>query len=164
MAVATLQASAVSARAGADSPSPHVDPLPPVPPDDPGPWVDPAPVADPEPPAPLAASVRPYILTGGRTHSRTDLGLETLVSTRPYLAALAPPSSREHRNVVALCERPQSLAEVAALLRVPLGVARVLIGDLVELGALAVHHGTEPRDTPPNGILLRRVLEGLRRL
>lgn len=120
--------------------------------------------APPETPVRYASSVRPYVLTGGRTHPRTRLGLETPVSTRPYLATFAPPAGREHRAVVELCMYPRSLAEVAALLRLPLGVARVLIGDLVELSALAVHHGTEPRDTPPSGILLHRVLEGLRRL
>lgn len=121
-------------------------------------------MVDPGPPARSAAGVRPYVLTGGRTRSGAHLGLETLVSTRPYLATLARPAGREHQAVVRLCVEPHSLAEVAGRLRLPLGVARVLIGDLVEISALVVHHGTEPHDTPPSGILLRRVLEGLRRL
>lgn len=125
---------------------------------------DPEPAIDSETPARLAASVRPYVLPGRRTHPGAGLGLEKLVSTRPYLAAVAPPAGREHRAVVELRVHPRSRAEVAALLRLPLGVARVLIGGLSEVSALAVHHGTEPHDTPPSGIVLHRVLEGLRRL
>ncbi|MCW2633529.1 MAG: hypothetical protein JWR88_2491 [Pseudonocardia sp.] len=111
-----------------------------------------------------AASVRPYVLTGGRTRCHAELGLETLVSTRPFMAVMPRLIGREHEAVVRLCVQPRSLAEVAAYLAVPLGVARVLIGDLVELSALVVHHGTEPRDTPPSGLVLSRVLDGLRRL
>lgn len=112
----------------------------------------------------FAASVRPYVLTGGRTWSGAELGLETLVSTRPFVAILPRPVGHEHQAVVRLCVQPRSLAEVAALLAVPLGVARVLIGDLVEISALVVHQGTEAHDAPPTGVLLRRVLDGLRRL
>lgn len=112
-----------------------------------------------------AAKVRPYVLTGGRTRCRTELGLETLVSTRPFFMALMPRTvGQEHQAVVRLCAQPRSLAEVAGHLAVPLGVARVLISDLLDLDALVVHRGTEPHDTPPSGLVLRRILDGLRRL
>lgn len=111
-----------------------------------------------------AASVRPYVLTGGRTRCHVDLGLETLVSTHPFLALMPDLVGHEHEAVVRLCLQPRSLAEVAAYLALPLGVARVLIGDLLELSALILHRGTEPHDTPPSGLILSRVLDGLRRL
>jgi hypothetical protein len=120
--------------------------------------------AIPPPERVFAASVRPYVLTGGRTRCHAELGLETLVSTRPCMAVMPRLIGHEHEAVVRLCVQPRSLAEVAALLALPLGVARVLIGDLVELSALVVHHGTEPRDTPPSGLMLSRVLDALRRL
>src|SRR5439155_705055 len=73
--------------------------------------------------------VRPYTKTGGRTRSDYDLAIEALVSTsergRSPDAAVRP----EHRSICGLCLDTRSVAEVAAHLRLPLGVARVLIGD-----------------------------------
>ncbi|MGH3901151.1 MAG: DUF742 domain-containing protein, partial [Pseudonocardiaceae bacterium] len=70
--------------------------------------------------------VRPYFWTGGRTASRVDLAVETLVSAtgRPP----DPPARPEYRTILRLCATPHSVAELAALLSVPLGVARVLLG------------------------------------
>lgn len=124
-----------------------------------------APVAAPavpdEPAADLVAStvqVRPYVLTGGRTRSRLELAVETLVSAVPR--PTVRPGFAEQRAVVALCSRPRAIAEIAAHLRLPLGVAKVLVGDLAEAGAVAVH---EPRPAGDQA-LLERVLIGLRRL
>ena len=105
------------------------------------------------------ALVRPYSRTGGRTRSTFDLALETLVSTteRADLAFV----DAEHQPIVELCRSVRSVAEVAALLGMPLGVARILVGDMAEIGLVAVHR-TGP-DGPPLGIL-ERVLAGLRRL
>lgn len=105
------------------------------------------------------ASVRPYVLTGGRTRASRDLALETLVSAT---AGVRSPLPLEHVALVALCAVPVSVAEVAARLQMPLGVARVLIGDLVASGALTVH-GSSPA-AGPDRALLARVLDGLRRL
>ena len=63
------------------------------------------------------------------------------------------------------CRTPRSVAEVAALLRVPLGVARVLISDAADAGLITVHKtvsGNE--DAEAHLILMERVLSGLRRL
>jgi hypothetical protein len=65
----------------------------------------------------------------------------------------------EQRDIVLLCRRPQSVAEVAARLRVPLGVARVLVSDLTVTGVLAVQVPNEER---PDRALLERLLSGLR--
>lgn len=105
-------------------------------------------------------TVRPYVLTGGRTRPPVELGLETLVSTRPGTdpAAAASPA---HRAVLDCCDVARSVAEVAATTQVPLGVARVLIGDLAALDLVSVHGGARDR---PDQDLMARVLDGLRRL
>lgn len=70
----------------------------------------------------------------------------------------------EHRAVAELCRQPRSVAEVAALLPVPLGVARVLLGDMAGLGLVVVHKTTGADGGAPDLALMERVLSGLRRL
>jgi hypothetical protein len=87
--------------------------------------------------------IRPFLVTGGRTRPVVpDLSVETLVSAQP--GARYRPLTAEARRLVELCDQPRSVAELAALLRLPLGVTRVLIGDLaaeriLECHAPAVH-------------------------
>ncbi|GAY10795.1 DUF742 domain-containing protein [Pseudonocardia sp. N23] len=119
-----------------------------------------APPAAAFPAAEPKLTVRPYVLTGGRTRSAVDLGLETLVSARP--GTDAETSSPAHRAVLARCAVACSVAEVAATAGVPSGVARVLIGDLVATGAVQVH-GSATAGAPDQA-LLARVLDGLRKL
>ncbi|MGH3871165.1 MAG: DUF742 domain-containing protein [Pseudonocardiaceae bacterium] len=106
--------------------------------------------------------VRPYFWTGGRTASRVDLAIETLVSAtgRPPDPS-APP---EHDMILRLCAIPQSVAELAAVLSMPLGVARVVLGDLAATGSVAVHRTVGSADTAPDVALMQRVLAGLQRL
>lgn len=93
------------------------------------------------------ASIRPFIVTGGRTSPLADgLRLETLVRALP--AALSAPLAFEPRRVVELCQRPCSVAEIAAALGVPLGVARVVVGDLLA-GNLVFCHETPAADSMP---------------
>ncbi|HEX4725868.1 MAG TPA: DUF742 domain-containing protein [Pseudonocardiaceae bacterium] len=88
------------------------------------------------------AFVRPFIVTRGRTRPLHDgLRIETLVEARP--AALSAPLQFEQRQIVELAQRPVSVAEVAALLGVPLGVARVLIADLFTGNYVSLHEPTE---------------------
>jgi hypothetical protein len=88
--------------------------------------------------------VRPFIVTGGRTRPLHDgLRLETLVEALP--AALSAPLQFEQRQIVELAQRPVSVAEVAARLGVPLGVARVLIADLYTGKYISLH---EPHELP----------------
>jgi len=103
--------------------------------------------------------VRPYVRTGGRTRPAVDLAIEALVSTAP--GALEPPGA-DHRAIAALCASPRSVAEIAALLEIPLGVARVLVGDLAQDGGVVVHDTSGPDG--PDATLMQRVLDGLRRL
>jgi uncharacterized protein DUF742 len=112
------------------------------------------------------ALVRPYTHTRGRTRSSRYLALEALISAAVPASTLAGTlPSAEHQAVADLCAQPRSVAEVAALLSVPLGVARVLLGDLVDAGAVVVHHTAgDDGDGAPDLGLMGRVLVGLRRL
>ena len=111
-----------------------------------------------------ASAVRPYTWTRGRTKSGLDLAIETLVSTsqrgRDQMGVLQV----EHRAVAELCEQTRSVAEVAALLSIPLGVARVLLGDMAGLGVVTVHQTASSAGNKPDLALMERVLSGLRRL
>jgi hypothetical protein len=113
-----------------------------------------------EPVAGGSAAVRPYVFTRGRTRSAFQLSIETLVSAVPQSRTTSLTS--EHHAVLGLCREPRSVAELAARVGVPLGVARVLVGDLAAAGAVAVHRvaGSDGPDLE----LMQRVLSGLRKL
>lgn len=126
------------------------------------------------------ARVRPYSLTGGRTRFGHVLLVET------FVAALEAPEERkeltaggvgagagaggaasrvmpEMRAIVELCRRMRTVAEISALLSIPLGVVRVLLSDLADQGKIRVY-GTGHDSGHPDRALLERVLGGLRRL
>jgi Protein of unknown function (DUF742) len=115
-------------------------------------------------PATAASVVRPYTWTGGRTSPVFDLALETLVSTSEHGRDMATLTSEEHRAVSELCCAPRSVAEVAALLCLPLGVARVLLADMADIGLVVVHRSANGSGDTPDMALMERVLSGLRRL
>jgi Protein of unknown function (DUF742) len=114
-------------------------------------------------PAGRAPAIRPFLLTAGRvggSGAGPPLPLETqIVSTAAGLAVL-PSLTFEHHDIVAACRRPQSVAELAARLRLHLNVVRVLAGDLCAAGHLAVHR--PDADTVQDISVLRRVIDGLR--
>jgi hypothetical protein len=113
---------------------------------------------------PRAARVRPYAITGGRTRSDHVLLVETLVAAVDIPAGRAAGrTAPEASAIVSLCRSMRSVAEIAALLRMPLGVVRVLISDLADQGRIRVY-GTGQGPGAPNRALLERVLSGLRRL
>jgi Protein of unknown function (DUF742) len=104
-----------------------------------------------------------YAVTGGRTRAAgQELPLEA-VAVATGLATGAAPLQTESRAIVELCARPKSLAEIGAALRVPVGVARVLVGDLANDGYLEVHlPRTADGDGGPGHAILGRLLDGLR--
>jgi hypothetical protein len=108
--------------------------------------------------------VRPYTWTRGRTSPVFDLAVETLVSTTQHGHEMAVLTSEEHRSVAELCSVPRSVAEVAALLSLPLGVARVLLADMADIGLVVVHASAYSAAETPHLALMERVLSGLRRL
>ncbi|MFF7332588.1 DUF742 domain-containing protein [Streptomyces sp. NPDC090306] len=120
-------------------------------------------------PAPAGATnnplVRPYAMTGGRTRPRYQLAIEALVHTtaQPHQMQGQLP---EHQRICNLCREIKSVAEISALLTIPLGVARILVADLAEAGLVAIHQpgGDDSAGGQPDVTLLERVLSGLRKL
>ncbi len=108
--------------------------------------------------------VRPYTKTGGRTRSDYDLAIEALVSTSERGKAPEAAVRPEHRSICGLCLDTRSVAEVAAHLRLPLGVARVLIGDMAGMGLVLIHQSGMVVGDRPSIEFMERVLSGLRRL
>ncbi|MXG25391.1 DUF742 domain-containing protein [Streptomyces sp. YIM 132580] len=121
----------------------------------------------PEPALPAAHNplVRPYAMTGGRTRPRYQLAIEALVSTTADPSRLQG-QLPEHQRICRLCIEIKSVAEISALLSIPLGVARILVADLAEAGLVAIHQpgGDETAGGQPDVTLLERVLSGLRKL
>ncbi|WP_374222497.1 DUF742 domain-containing protein [Streptomyces sp. MBT59] len=110
-----------------------------------------------------------------REYGRTRFGHVLLVET--FVAALEAPEERreltngnlasrvmpELQAIVELCRRMRTVAEISALLKMPLGVVRVLLSDLADQGKIRVY-GTGHGTGQPDRALLERVLNGLRRL
>jgi hypothetical protein len=83
--------------------------------------------------------LRPYAMTEGRTEpTGPDLAIEDLVGSA---GAGEPPPwlSLEHRSIATACRETLSVAELAARVDLPLGVTRVLVGDLASQGMVTVH-------------------------
>src|ERR671920_2508742 len=125
----------------------------------------------PERDEPTGALVRPYAVTRGRTRPKLEIALEALVETtvrgRSTSTGRAGGGS-EPQYIAAMCDggRVQSLAEIAARMQLPLGVARVIVADMATDGLVAVYEPASLEDeTDAVGTeLLERVLSGLRRL
>jgi hypothetical protein len=104
--------------------------------------------------------VRPYMVSNGRTSPTNRLDLLSMV-----MATGGVPRAQlqlDHAQVLALCRRPASVAEIAARLRLPAAVTKVLLSDLVDCGAVTARvprQATNPADV----FLLERVLDALQR-
>lgn len=106
--------------------------------------------------------VRAYTVTRGRTHSTyDDLELETLVSTTARGEASVASLDLEERAIILLCRDVLSIAEISASLDRPLGVAKVLVGDMADQLLVIVHRPVSSA-ARPDLALLERVLNGLR--
>lgn len=116
----------------------------------------------PEPPAP-ASAVRPFLVTAGRVaadSSDRSMPVETqVVATAEGLEALDLLAFEQH-DIVAECRLPQSIAEIAARLRLHLNVVRVLAEDLRAAGRLTVH--VPDAGAVHDASVLRRIIDGLR--
>ncbi|GHB77633.1 hypothetical protein GCM10010347_55010 [Streptomyces cirratus] len=113
--------------------------------------------------------VRPYAMTGGRTRpgphgARFDLIALVVVDRSGTDTADEALLGPEHRALLGLCRaQTQSVAELAADADLPVGVVRVLLGDLLEGGHVKVSRPVPPARLPDERIL-REVIEGLRAL
>ncbi|MFR9675725.1 DUF742 domain-containing protein [Streptomyces sp. TR06-5] len=120
--------------------------------------------------------VRPYAMTRGRTRSSAGAARLDLIAV--VIAQNADPGDDAHRDgevhdhtlapehvdIVHLCRRtPQSVADLAIELDLPVGVVRVLIGDLLDAELVRVSRPVPPAELPDESIL-REVINGLRAL
>lgn len=104
--------------------------------------------------------IRPYTVSNGRTSPSTNLDLLSMVvaTGNTSQASLEP----DHVQILGLCYQPASVAEIAARLRLPAIVAKVLLSDLVDCGAVTAG-SAQPAADAPDRFLLERVLDGLQR-
>jgi hypothetical protein len=107
--------------------------------------------------------VRPYTVTGGRTEPRSQLEIEAMVTAAHYGARDLSVLSPECQAILNVCRDWRSVAEVSAVLQMPLGVARILIADMAAEGLVRVHQPNYAQGGP-DVRLLERVLSGLRKL
>jgi hypothetical protein len=114
-------------------------------------------------PEQASSLVRPYAVTGGRTKPSYQLQIEAMVSASHFEARDLSVLSPECQSILGYCRDWRSVAEISAVLRMPLGVARVLIGDMAMEGLVRVHQADHAQGSPDIN-LLERVLSGLRRL
>ncbi len=113
--------------------------------------------------------IRPYAITGGRTGAESPpIALEALVQSTPLGTQIKHQFRWEAARVIDLARSDTALVELAARLDVPIGVARVLVADLIQRGAVTV---VEPRGETNGhepGIeyasLLKKVLDGIKSL
>ncbi|MEV4677037.1 MULTISPECIES: DUF742 domain-containing protein [Actinomadura] len=118
--------------------------------------------------------VRPYAVTRGRTRPTGEpLDIVAILVATGRRPADPGRLSRQQRRLLALCRRPHALADLASDLNLPLGVIRVLAGDLIDSGLVDVQRWStpssptgQPAAVPPHTDqnLLRMVLDELRAL
>jgi hypothetical protein len=111
--------------------------------------------------AAAAGSVRPFLVTSGRTADVDAVPVETqVVATSQGLAGIDT-LAFEYRDIVSLCSQPMAVAEIAARLGLHLGVARVIVTDLQRRGMVNAYL---PKVAPCDDIdMIMRVIDGLRR-
>lgn len=119
--------------------------------------------------------VRPYALTGGRTHYDGDVfDLVALIASvdgggaaqdGPGPGPSAPPwaPEPEHEMILELCRTSLSVAEIASELELPLGVVRVLLGDLLDHSLIQVRRPAPVAQFPSERVL-KEVIDGIRAL
>ncbi|MEV1289912.1 DUF742 domain-containing protein [Micromonospora sp. NPDC049679] len=108
--------------------------------------------------------VRPYAVTAGRVPSATGgFDLVAFVVAGPPPVDRHTPLQPEHRAIIAATQQPLSVAEVASQLDLAVGVVRVLLGDLLAAGLIAMYEPPASTDLPDDKIL-KAVVDGLRAL
>lgn len=106
--------------------------------------------------------VRPYAITGGRT--TTDgpvIELESQIVATDRGRANQGRYRWEAGEIIGICASPTALIEISAKLELPVGVARVVVSDLLREGAVEMLIEEEP---PTYSELLEKVLDGIRSL
>jgi hypothetical protein len=107
---------------------------------------------------------RLYTLTGGRSHSGPDspFDLVTLVVAE---CDPTPGMQSEHAAILRHSQLPTAVVELAAELRLPVSITKILLSDLLAAGRVSARH---PRKAFISGVpdpdVLEQVLVGLRNL
>lgn len=105
--------------------------------------------------------VRPYTITGGRADTNVHLAYETMLQATP--TARIEAVKFERAAILRLCAtEAQSVVELAARLHLPIGVVRVVAGDLLAEGRLQAH---QPSGNLADDVaLITRLIAGVRAL
>ncbi|MFG2071906.1 Protein of unknown function [Nonomuraea maritima] len=105
--------------------------------------------------------VRPYALIRGRTRSSGDAF--DLVATVRTIGDPPDDSGPEQQHILRAARNPISVADLVAELDLPIGVVRVLLGDMRDHGLISV---TSPAagGARSNERILKEVINGLRAL
>ena len=106
--------------------------------------------------------VRPYAVTKGRTESATAFGLIDVVMATGVRPSEQFRPGPEHRRILGVCRRPVPVVDLTSEIDLPLGVVRVLLGDLAQEGMLRIV--SAQRQPVSDHRLLRMVLDGLESL
>ncbi|AYY14688.1 DUF742 domain-containing protein [Actinobacteria bacterium YIM 96077] len=110
--------------------------------------------------------VRLYAMTAGRARSKSiDEAFDLMATIQAVPAARDEPTlSPEQLTLLRICRRqPQTVTDIASESNLPLGVVRVLLGDLLDAGLIYVTRPVQPTQLPDTHIL-REVIDGLRAL
>lgn len=107
--------------------------------------------------------VRPYTATYGRTQPSTILDLVSLVKATGRAKVSLDQLGYEHAQALHLCRVPIAVAEVAAHLHQPANVAKVLLSDLIDVGAVITRPPAADAYTN-NPEILEALIVGLRNL
>ncbi|MFD6417220.1 DUF742 domain-containing protein [Streptomyces sp. NPDC060194] len=104
---------------------------------------------------------RLYTLTGGRARAgSTTFDLVTLIVTE---SGPTPGMQSEHATILRMCATPTAVVEIAAELRLPVSITRILLADLIGTGRISARHPRTARNIPDPAVL-EQVLVGLRNL
>jgi hypothetical protein len=104
--------------------------------------------------------IRPYTVSDGRTEPTTRMELLSMViatGRRPH-GQLGP----DHAQALGLCGSVTTVAEVAARLRLPAVVTKILLSDLIGWGTVDVR-SPDPMADSSNPAVLETILNALQR-
>ncbi|WP_327090206.1 DUF742 domain-containing protein [Nonomuraea sp. NBC_01738] len=105
--------------------------------------------------------IRPYTVNAGRTRPTVELDLLSLVVATGREGVDV---DAEHVKVLELCHAPISVTEVAAAMRLPVMVTKVLLADLLDCGAMSTWAATTSSGHGTDRVLLEKLLDGLQRI
>lgn len=112
--------------------------------------------------APVARVIRPFAFTAGRTKPKVHFAIEATLRLLP--AAYKRWPDTPHGRVIRSCDG-RSVAEISAYESLPIGVVRVLLGDLLDQGYIEVQETLSASSSAAQRrALIERTLSGLRNI